>query len=55
VTSTPEVGAHLAIVQPQEDALLIERPFSVAESETFGGDIVDGGDAIHSENDINSR
>ena len=49
------VGPHLPIAQLQEDALLIERAISVAESETFGGTFVEGGDAFPSMNDINPR
>jgi len=47
------VGAHLAIGQPQEDAFLIKWSIAVVESQTFGGDIVEGGDTFHSQNDIN--
>ena len=49
------VGAHLAIGQPQEDALFVERSIAVAESETFGGNIVDSGDTIHSGNHTNPK
>ncbi len=49
------VGPHLPIAQLQEDALLIEWAISVAESETFGGNFVEGGDAFHSMDDINPR
>ena len=49
------VGPHLPIAQLEEDALLIEWAISVVESETFGGNFVEGGDAFHSMNDINPR
>ena len=47
------VSARLSIRQPQEDALLIERSIAVAKLQTFGRDIVDGGETFHSENHIN--
>jgi hypothetical protein len=49
------VRAHLTTVQPHKDALFVEWSIAVAESETFGGVIVDGGDTFHSENHINTR
>jgi hypothetical protein len=48
------IGANPTVRQPQEDTLLFEGSFVVFEPQTFGRDIIEYGETLHSENGINA-
>jgi len=45
------VGADLTVGQFEEDALFLERPFHIGETEAFNGDLGKRSDRFHREND----
>jgi len=45
------VGADLAVGQFEEDALFLERPLLIGETEAFKGDLGECGNRFHKEND----